>query len=203
MANSRNAINSFASTRSVQIATLARRCPSTRRGSLPPHAPCRLQHHNLILTPRQLSLCLHTLRADCNQHRLWTDCDGCSLPPHAPCRLQRPIVLLSTEYMALPPHAPCRLQLTRLTMTFWQRSLCLHTLRADCNIANLGTVIQGALCLHTLRADCNPTQRRQFRRNGALPPHAPCRLQRFAHFNFIRTIDLCLHTLRADCNEAR
>ena len=33
------------------------------------------------------------------------------------------------------------------------------------------------LCLHTLRADCNHINEVERPRMGALPPHAPCRLQ--------------------------
>ena len=34
--------------------------------------------------------------------------------------------------------------------------LCLHTLRADCNVRAFDRMIANRkLCLHTLRADCN------------------------------------------------
>ena len=55
----------FASTRSVQIATGKVCADSARYGSLPPHAPCRLQQAGSKFFSRKHSL-----------------------PPHAPCRLQ-------------------------------------------------------------------------------------------------------------------
>ena len=76
------------------------------------------------------------------------------------------------------PHIPCRLQhalpITRKTCY----SLCLHTLRADCNPPNRNKTSKPLLCLHTLRADCND----------------------FSVADFSIVDELCLHTLRADCN---
>ena len=79
-------------------------------GSLPPHAPCRLQLPPLdevkgflvfaSTRPVQIAtrlfcrnviyhaLCLHTPRADCNSCRCARRNSNCALPPHAPCRLQ-------------------------------------------------------------------------------------------------------------------
>ena len=56
----------FASTRSVQIATSPMRTGCGGGQSLPPHAPCRLQRAQLVRADGHLTLCLHTLRADCN-----------------------------------------------------------------------------------------------------------------------------------------
>jgi hypothetical protein len=120
------------------------------------------------------------------------------------------------------PHIPCRLQhalpITRKTCY----SLCLHTLRADCNPPNRNKTSKPLLCLHTLRADCNNPANFHRCFPCALPPHAPCRLQpnrterniiqtcfastrsvQIATCLFIRISinhELCLHTLRADCN---
>ena len=78
----------FASTRSAQIATTdadGRKCPN----SLPPHAPRRLQRQQSYDYEKTIFLCLHTLRADCNDIRA-VRISGCAaLPPHAPRRLQR------------------------------------------------------------------------------------------------------------------
>ena len=82
-------------------------------------------------------------------------------------------VLLQT----LPPHAPCRLQRRQRLRAHVGEVLCLHTLRADCNIPNGATVTIIGLCLHTLRADCNPVPSSPAKRPAPLPPHAPCRLQ--------------------------
>ena len=75
------------------------------------------------------------------------------------------------------PHIPCRLQhalpITRKTCY----SLCLHTLRADCNPPNRNKTSKPLLCLHTLRADCNNPANFHRCFPCALPPHAPCRLQ--------------------------
>ena len=121
------------------------------------------------------------------------------------------------------PHIPCRLQhalpITRKTCY----SLCLHTLRADCNPPNRNKTSKPLLCLHTLRADCNNPANFHRCFPCALPPHAPCRLQpNRTERNIIQTCfastrsvqiatnepqgyqqdsRLCLHTLRADCND--
>ena len=123
------------------------------------------------------------------------------------------------------PHIPCRLQhalpITRKTCY----SLCLHTLRADCNPPNRNKTSKPLLCLHTLRADCNNPANFHRCFPCALPPHAPCRLQpNRTERNIIQTCfastrsvqiatsscqippstwSLCLHTLRADCNRIR
>ena len=169
---------SFASTRSVQIATgQSRPCASRpplclhtlradcnarrtrnayQQGTLPPHAPCRLQHTILrrqknymnfastrsvqIATTGQLTtelgnvLCLHTLRADCNTHHSKKN-DNC-------------FTFASTRSVQIATTANHQRDAGQ--------DLCLHTLRADCNIRKIDYII------HTL----------------TLPPHAPCRLQR-------------------------
>ena len=174
----RNHFN-FASTRSVQIATVAGAieasitplCLHTLRAdcnrrfcslsgvktSLPPHAPCRLQQDLSVAGKRAgIHLCLHTLRADCN---------GIGF-----------LCKLSTK--PLPPHAPCRLQPAGAGRTERSITLCLHTLRADCNRSGArSSRASRSLCLHTLRADCN-----------------------LMAFDIETTRLLCLHTLRADCN---
>ena len=172
--------------------------------TLPPHAPCRLQHADGDKGNAEPPLCLHTLRADCNKRTARFSQASCPLPPHAPCRLQRDCDGAEGDGCALPPHAPCRLQRPTGNLCRVVSNLCLHTLRADCN---------GAKCL--------------WRYNHlSLPPHAPCRLQRVSHllhtslcrsFASTRsvqiatvilelsnsTMPLCLHTLRADCNRGR
>ena len=168
----------FASTRSVQIATqwLCKR--RQYADALPPHAPCRLQLTLCNLRPRRHLLCLHTLRADCNKYTL---CEAMHV--HLLC--------LHT------PRADCNVNSAERCV--WLE-LCLHTLRADCNVLVRVVGKALALCLHTLRADCNLIQHPERRpqsfastrsvqiatfspedtalRYSALPPHAPCRLQR-------------------------
>ena len=101
----------FASTRSVQIATQWQVGLHVRQGSLPPHAPCRLQpfiacsafaSSLFFASTRSVQiatimasevkstycLCLHTLRADCNGVKFCFNLPHVALPPHAPCRLQ-------------------------------------------------------------------------------------------------------------------
>ena len=57
------------------------------------------------------------------------------------------------------------------------KTLCLHTPRADCNQNHREIIYFRRLCLHTPRADCN------------------------VYIGVVQeNIDLCLHTLRADCN---
>ena len=102
----------FASTRSVQIATI-------------PFCPLCIWR----------LLCLHTLRADCNCPSGRQGCAFQPLPPHAPCRLQQVTASSVGGFSALPPHAPCRLQHDSAPKRF-HINLCLHTLRADCNGRN-------------------------------------------------------------------
>ena len=125
-------VGAFASTRSVQIATL-----------------CRNGGEYAML------LCLHTLRADCNGAGNGFNFFSRPLPPHAPCRLQLGRHQQSIQRVSLPPHAPCRLQPKVVGGHAERFGLCLHTLRADCNLGRLETSLGTALCLHTLRADCN------------------------------------------------
>ena len=168
---------------------------------MPPHAPCRLQRRRRQNEKHDRELCLHTLRADCNRQEARR-----SGAPHS-----------------LPPHAPCRLQLQPYRVAALVAALCLHTLRADCNVIRLAISEWLALCLHTLRADCNASARRAPENlcafastrsvqiatpctswchgcSSALPPHAPCRLQRLLYRVEALERKLCLHTLRADCN---
>mgnify|MGYP007096166274 CR=1 FL=1 len=56
-------------------------------------------------------------------------------------------------------------------------SLCLHTLRADCNDNSITDKETLLLCLHTPRTDCNFRRQLQRKHRGPLPPHAPYRLQ--------------------------
>ena len=160
----------FASTRSVQIATRQELEEMIKIAALPPHAPCRLQP----------------------DLRFGGGSAPGALPPHAPCRLQR-IPTCNTDkkerllclhtlradcntsaaecaiiYLSLPPHAPCRLQHR------------VSPLTSDCH----------SLCLHTLRADCNFIKYNNFNVMSSLPPHAPCRLQRYlpTHFGKSHTL---------------
>ena len=150
---------SFASTRSAQIATAQRRALRRCSLPLPPHAPRRLQRRNGGEYALLESLCLHTLRADCNAAATRRNHFRRSLPPHAPRRLQR-LAIVPPPYVkafastrsaqiattpsasairiatTLPPHAPRRLQQFGQVRTTIRDGLCLHTLRADCNGRN-------------------------------------------------------------------
>ena len=134
--------------------------------ALPPHAPCRLQLGIVSAIVADPLLCLHTLRADCNNRSTaWSKSEfifastrsvqiatapvlekvatTVALPPHAPCRLQ--LIVFSARFRnkrTLPPHAPCRLQRSRSLFAVRVCPLCLHTLRADCN----GRNAQNAIC---------------------------------------------------------
>ena len=147
-----------------------------------------------------VALCLHTLRADCN----WRTCRNSngqrSLPPHAPCRLQQRARRLCDHAAALPPRAPCRLQRIRGSPPNRHRPLCLHALRADCNIfstlrkssrfffastrsvqiATVGSAYNeptahfaSTRSVQIATAELSTT----YSTHGALPPRAPCRLQ--------------------------
>ena len=169
------------------------------------------------------TLCLHTLRADCNRRAHARNGGKQSLPPHAPCRLQRVRVrtfvfvagFASTRSVQI---ATERIQVHSHVVTFAStRSVQIAT---PCSCLSDGFLV---LCLHTLRADCNLNKEREqhaaetfastrsvqiatppFRAcarldffastrsvqiatapplvildvTGSLPPHAPCRLQR-------------------------
>ena len=202
---------------------------------------------NIIVTREQDAqiLCLHTLRADCNKSAEGISGKVATLPPHAPCRLQRlsPFSICSTMSFASTRSVQiatendsgafrrsCFASTRSVQIATYSQIvlcssvlLCLHTLRADCNVSNSASICLMLLCLHTLRADCNRRQRVGTGAQSALPPHAPCRLQpppascsppsglfastrsvqiaTHALCGFRAVLELCLHTLRADCND--
>ena len=175
------ASESFASTRSVQIATIQLLVKPEQFRPLPPHAPCRLQLPTIFIQP----CCNHFASTRSVQIATWLrTVPRCLFLPFASTRsVQIATIVCCTAKPVetpLPPHAPCRLQ--RLTHKKAGRItlLCLHTLRADCNFKWLTFISCKNLCLHTLRADCN----------------AQCLSVR-------KSAGLCLHTLRADCNVTR
>ena len=173
----------FASTRSVQIATAA-----LRPHSLPP------------------SLCLHTLRADCNKKNLKNPLTTwlCLHTLRADCNVVWTAILLKQPLCLHTLRADCNVVWTAILL---KQPLCLHTLRADCNTSGISgsghqyrfvstRSVQIAtaayysrdsnheLCLHTLRADCNGNPHLNWLVSFSLPPHAPCRLQR-AYYHFL------------------
>ncbi len=81
---------------------------------MPPHAPCRLQRNAGKSAVEGVMLCLHTLRADCNEHAGMMRVSGWNF---ASTRS----VQIATSYTA---------------EGVIDSSLCLHTLRADCNGRN-------------------------------------------------------------------
>ena len=229
----------------VQIATCNFPPRSCDLFTLPPHAPCRLQHGWTIKLTTTLLLCLHTPRADCNnvpECKRLSDKRLCLHTPRADCNLKEytPLVTCGLclhtpradcnrtpghrceDPIPLPPHAPCRLQHNWTSASPRGYRLCLHTPRADCNPTRWAELFSASLCLHTPRADCNICVPRLADCSSALPPHAPCRLQRSfdrigcASWRFASTrpvqiateclvlrldfVALCLHTPRADCN---
>ena len=103
-------LGSFASTRSVQIATFA---------------PCRT-------FVNFEELCLHTLRADCNVRR----CDSrflyllCLHTLRADCNIVISICPPSSCLCLHTLRADCNYIFTAIRIGI---NLCLHTLRADCN----------------------------------------------------------------------
>ena len=126
----------FASTRSVQIATILTRlsvhgwvlCLHTLR------ADCNVFGRGDIAL--QQTLCLHTLRADCNRRAVCNDILCRSLPPHAPCRLQHSRFLFIVSYAFFASTRSVQIATYFLRFTHYDSSLCLHTLRADCNCRN-------------------------------------------------------------------
>ena len=86
---------------------------------------------------------------------------------------------------------------------------CRNPLFASTRSVQIATIVPRcrqpyrALCLHTLRADCNDANVGNMKPEGTLPPHAPCRLQRSREPKGFQIKQLCLHTLRADCNADR
>ena len=153
----------FASTRSVQIATvksignrLHTIFASTRSVQI-----ATGEYYNIFW---KYNLCLHTLRADCNN-----DCvmrvagidvfastrsvqiatlSPTPFPSHMPFASTRSVQIATRGAGAqesnlgpLPPHAPCRLQLCFHGVASIHKYLCLHTLRADCNDVGETTII--------------------------------------------------------------
>ena len=143
------------STRSVQIATCKMYCmlPAGRLCLHTPRADCNEERRNAM---KYLHLCLHTLRADCNG--------------------------LSIVRMKLK----CTFASTRSVQIATVKSIGnrLHTIFASTRSVQIATRAHNLqygfiqLCLHTLRADCNGDFIHLHAACCALPPHAPCRLQR-------------------------
>ena len=125
--------------------------------TLPSHAPCRLQRPLDPFAGRLALLCLHTLRADCNFSFFSRREMLVPLPPHAPCRLQpaalsprrRGTSFASTRSVQI---ATSRAFFSSSTASFF----------ASTRSVQIATIIDAA----------------DMREYGALPPHAPCRLQR-------------------------
>ena len=167
----------FASTRLVQIATLS--CTSWGgKAIFASTRPVQIATSFRTFSSPTDSLCLHTLRADCNCacfSRLILFSRFAStrsvqiatggrprkkrstppLPPHTPCRLQRWKCRADAAVPALPPHAPCRLQRIS-TWECW--TFCSFASTRSVQIATPlleSLIIDNPLCLHTLRADCN------------------------------------------------
>ena len=143
-----------------------------------PHAPCRLQLDGNAAPTQPLTLCLHTLRADCNVSNEAPVAGSSTLCLHtlrADCNGQR---ALSAFFVPLCLHtlrADCN---DIETGNPYGSTLCLHTPRADCNSNDAPVAGSSTLCLHTPRADCNGVLLITYKHTSSLPPHAPCRLQR-------------------------
>ncbi len=93
----------------------------------------------------------------------------------------------------MPPHAPCRLQRFINSTDEIEVHLCLHTLRADCNVVAEKPRWINVLCLHTLRADCNGsslfpfTQQVPFASTRSVQIATACRYGQYLVDNFAST----------------
>ena len=183
----------------VQIATCNFPPRSCDLFTLPPHAPCRLQHGwtiklttTLLLclhTPRAdcnggireraaaPTLCLHTPRADCNKRAMRTICATPPLPPHAPCRLQPGSASVWAQTAHFASTRP--VQIATLCAPGDNRACALPP-HAPCRL-QLSSSPVSVLYSVTLppHAPCRLQRRRRFfwKPSAPLPPHAPCRLQ--------------------------
>ena len=101
----------------------------------------------------------------------------------------------------MPPHAPCRLQRFINSTDEIEVHLCLHTLRADCNVVAEKPRWINVLCLHTLRADCNGSSLFPFTQQVPFASTRSVQIATTAIEKIYSERDLCLHTLRADCNQ--
>ena len=145
---------SFASTRSVQIATPSQRVILCKKIFASTRS-VQIATAMFEKAKREGKLCLHTLRADCNRlaPTLGVNWWLCLHTLRADCNHVFMRGWLRSQ--PLPPHAPCRLQPARGATRGIQRiSLPPH-----------------APCRLQLKATRQSTSRR------TLPPHAPCRLQ--------------------------
>ena len=144
----------FASTRPVQIATSAEKRNGTSR-AFASTRPVQIATRHRGHAVRTGALCLHTLRADCNGNARANGVAISALPPHAPCRLQHNVTMI------LPLSQPFA-----STRSVQIATPALYT-----------AIVKAFLCLHTLRADCNLIPPETLDLSQPLPPHAPCRLQ--------------------------
>ena len=188
------------SARPVQIATAASPTLMVQTCSLPPHAPCRLQRTTICrqhlvhtLPPHAPCRLQHERRILCRFRLFFASTRSVQIATEAAQITGMKVFIFAStrsvqiatigftslllSYASLPPHAPCRLQPPPTPAATLPAILCLHTLRADCNITLSNQAGHMPLCLHTLRADCN-----------------------YINNRLCYYISLCLHTLRADCN---
>ena len=101
------------------------------------------------------------------------------LPPHAPCRLQR---IVSCDKIRDTCFASTRpVQIATVSSVDGKRIFGFASTRPVQIATHLPLLASpaGDLCLHTPRADCNSACSSPRLRQHTLPPHAPCRLQRF------------------------
>ena len=122
----------FASTRPVQIATVSPEMPE-RIFSFASTRSVQIATFCFVSCCWGESLCLHTLRADCNPHVYNQGVGGSPLPPHAPCRLQRVTTVLTTWTLSFASTRSVQIATRIKPFHRVGVELCLHTLRADCN----------------------------------------------------------------------
>ena len=169
------------------------------------------------------SLCLHTLRADCNSS---PDESRERNRPFASTRSVQIATRTPTGWRGLSNFASTRSVQIATTPALYgyeieafastrsvqiatrmppprrpPRRLCLHTLRADCN-AQLSQQhpLAAVLCLHTLRADCNIALTGMRRGEVVFASTRSVQIATLPQRSAGILIPLCLHTLRADCN---
>ena len=162
-----------------------------------PRADCNFTTAELI---DEVLLCLHTLRADCNRQRRGLHSSAYTLPPHAPCRLQHAaewatgtlLTFASTRsvQIATPPRRSSK----RRRSFASTRSVQIATKTIYCSTLSL------SLCLHTLRADCNYKAYGTPQEVSIFASTRSVQIATGEQYATTSYVDLCLHTLRADCN---
>ena len=173
-------LTTFASTRSVQIATKIKPPGCVSAETLPPHAPCRLQLVGTMLSgTTSVFASTRSVQIATKEGKKMTAQENFASTRSVQIATGRRAVAPGKVIVALPPHAPCRLQPAEGTNEAAQRPLPPH---APCRLQRLVKFAPGFVFRFASTRSVQIATGQQMpnvAKSASLPPHAPCRLQPF------------------------